>query len=390
MALPSSCAYISRTARSLTNLDSALWLLYPQTSNAVRSICTVHLAKQRISLFRSHPRRQVHAGPVDLPSKVSVSRYLLTRLYQLGVRSVHGVPAGLSLRVLEDFAPAGVRFIGSCNELNAAYAAEGYARVKGISALFTSFGVGELSAVNGVASAYADHSPLVHIVATPSTQEQNSGAIVQHSLGDGNLRIFAEIHAKITVAQVNLNCPDNVPEMCDWVLQQCVRNRRPVYIELPSDMQSRQVSASNLSHPLDVAPPLNNEEHEDAAVDLVLKRMYSSQRPMILTDGLAAGYDIDQELNQLVRRTGFPTMSVPYGNGIIDHMSHENYHGVHAGKFGKLNHTAYAKSTDLTLLFGPLLSGNNTIAFGGGPDVVARMWSPIHRQRLLFEALRSR
>ena len=39
------------------------------------------------------------------------------------------------------------------NELNAAYAADGYARVKnqGLGVVLTTFGVGELSATNGIA-----------------------------------------------------------------------------------------------------------------------------------------------------------------------------------------------------------------------------------------------
>lgn len=39
--------------------------------------------------------------------------------------------------------------IGNVNELNAAYAADGYARINGIAAICTTFGVGELSALNG-------------------------------------------------------------------------------------------------------------------------------------------------------------------------------------------------------------------------------------------------
>jgi pyruvate decarboxylase len=49
----------------------------------------------------------------------------------------------------------GLNWVGNANELNASYAADGYARVKGISALVTTFGVGELSAVNGIAGSYS-------------------------------------------------------------------------------------------------------------------------------------------------------------------------------------------------------------------------------------------
>jgi len=59
--------------------------------------------------------------------------------------------------------------VGTCNELNAAYAADGYARIKGVpTALVTTYAVGELSAMNGVAGAYAEQACMIHIVGMPS------------------------------------------------------------------------------------------------------------------------------------------------------------------------------------------------------------------------------
>ena len=107
-----------------------------------------------------------------MKSQVTVATYLFTRLRQLGVRSVHGVPGDFFLKALDQLQPAGLRWVGNCNELNAAYAADGYARVKGISALFTTFGVGEMSAYNAVAGSFCEHAPVVHIVGTPSRSIQ--------------------------------------------------------------------------------------------------------------------------------------------------------------------------------------------------------------------------
>lgn len=92
---------------------------------------------------------------------VTLGHYLFTRLRQLGVGSVHGVPGDYFLRALDLLKPAGLRWIGSCNELNAGYAADGYARVKGVSALMTTYGVGELSALNAVAGSFAEYAPVV-------------------------------------------------------------------------------------------------------------------------------------------------------------------------------------------------------------------------------------
>ena len=90
-----------------------------------------------------------------------------------------------------DYLPKnGLQWVGNCNELNAGYAADGYARVKGISAMITTFGVGELSALNAIAGSYAEYVPVIHIVGTPSTISQANGMLLHHTLGNGDFKVF--------------------------------------------------------------------------------------------------------------------------------------------------------------------------------------------------------
>jgi len=76
----------------------------------------------------------------------------------------------------------------------------------------------------------------------------------------------------------------------------------------------------------------------------------SARQPYILV-ALTARYDIANELNELIRVAGFPTLALPGGGGIV----------VHTGKLGEIGHTSHTGSSDLMLLFGPLLSRANTI-----------------------------
>ncbi|KAK5674167.1 hypothetical protein LTS12_029633, partial [Elasticomyces elasticus] len=122
---------------------------------------------------------------MDSDKITTLSEYLFTRLRQLGVGSIFGLPGDFSLQLLDYVEPSGLKWIGNCNELNAGYAADGYARVKGLGALVTTFGVGELSAINAIAGAYAERSPVVHIVGVPSRQVQDSRTQVHHTFNDG-------------------------------------------------------------------------------------------------------------------------------------------------------------------------------------------------------------
>lgn len=67
-----------------------------------------------------------------------------------------GVPCDYNLRLLDFVEPAGLHWVRNRNELNAAYAADGYALINGLSAIITTFGIGELSGLNSIARACAE------------------------------------------------------------------------------------------------------------------------------------------------------------------------------------------------------------------------------------------
>lgn len=100
----------------------------------------------------------------------TIGDYLLDRLVDCGIDRLFGVPGDYNLQFLDRvIAHSALGWVGCANELNAAYAADGYARIKGAGALLTTYGVGELSALNGIAGSYAEHIPVLHIVGAPST-----------------------------------------------------------------------------------------------------------------------------------------------------------------------------------------------------------------------------
>lgn len=128
--------------------------------------------------------------PSNDPEEICLIEYLFKRMHQIGVRSIFGVPGDYNLMALDYVQACGLRWIGNANELNAGYAADGYARIKGISALMTVMGVGELSAINAIAGLYIEKAPIVHIVGMPSTTSQRLRHNLHHSLGNGNLIHF--------------------------------------------------------------------------------------------------------------------------------------------------------------------------------------------------------
>ena len=302
-----------------------------------------------------------------MPDCIILARYLFARLHQIGLRSLHGVPGDFNLTLLDHVKPAGLDWIGDCNELNAGYAADGYARIKSIGALVTTFGVGELSALNAIAGAYAEFAPVVHIVGTPSRVLQDAGTLMHHTLNDGNYHHFVRMQSPVTVAQADLVDPTTAAAQIDDALEQCMFHSRPVYISIPTDMVEAKLEASRLNIPLRCRRQQSIDTRVVDVVKLVLECLRRSQRPFILVDGESRSCGVREELNDFVCASHFPTATTAYGKCLIDE-SLSNYHGVYSGNLGKLRYKEVFDSADVVLWFGPHMSDTNTYAFTTIPD----------------------
>jgi pyruvate decarboxylase len=299
------------------------------------------------------------------PTTTSLAEYLFSRLRQAGVGSIHGVPGDFNLELLDYVEPSGLKWVGNCNELNAGYAADGYARIKGLGAFITTFGVGELSAINAVAGAYAELAPVVHIVGTPSRAQQTSRTLTHHTLNDGEFGHFAAMYTNITVAQAKLFDIRTATDQIDAAIRQCLLQSRPVYISIPVDMVAVQVSTAPLGSPLKLprALPLNVEE----ALAETLDRIKKCERPMILVDGESTPHGIASEVHQFVEETQWPTWTSAFGKGCIDE-SLKNVHGIWKGRWATEEERQYIESCDLIVTFGPHFSSTNTYLFTSIPS----------------------
>lgn len=304
-------------------------------------------------------------GDNKMPRTVKLAEYLFTRLKQLGIGAIHGVPGDYNLTLLDHVEPSGLTWVGSANELNAGYAADGYARIKGFGALITTFGVGELSAINAIAGAFTERAGVVHIVGTPARNAQDSRLMVHHTLGDGDYRHFGQMAAHVTAAQTNLLDPRTAAEQIDQVLRQCIIQSRPVYIELPVDMVAVPILADGLNVDISV----HSEEFDPSLDDTtakVLDKIYAAKKPIILIDGEARGLGLVSTVQEFVNTTQWPTFTTGSGNGLID-MTASNVYGIYEGSYADPKVRELVESSDLALCFGAHFSTTNTYRFTGIP-----------------------
>ena len=163
-------------------------------------------------------------------NQATVAEYVLNRIAQLGIDKIFGVPGDYAFSIddaVEDV--SGLEWVGCANELNAAYAADGYARIRGAAMLTTTHGVGELSALNGVMGSKAHPLPIFHLVGMPSERIQRLGLITHHNLGDNRYDRFMPISGAACCVSAVLT-PDNCIEELERVIREALRQSMPAYI----------------------------------------------------------------------------------------------------------------------------------------------------------------
>ncbi|ENW78765.1 hypothetical protein F909_03727 [Acinetobacter sp. ANC 3929] len=259
---------------------------------------------------------------------IEIGDFLNLRLKQMGIQHLFGVPGDFNLSYLEQVeAGAQLEFIGNCNELNAAYAADGYARINGFAALTTTYGVGDLSAINGIAGAYAENVPVVHISGIPPLHVVQKGTLVHHTLIDGNYDNIMNCMKEFTVAQTRLT-PANAAFEIDRVLRQCFLDRRPVHIQLPSDITHVKIEVSDRA--LDLSYPVVEPELLQSAVAKLCEVIGSAKNPALLIDNEASVFGVTSLLSDLSQKCSIPFASMLTAKNIMDEGS-PRYVGTYVG-----------------------------------------------------------
>lgn len=289
----------------------------------------------------------------------TVGDYLLERLSELGIKEVFGVPGDYNLKFLDHIVehPA-LKWIGNANELNAAYAADGYGRTKGVSALVTTFGVGELSAVNGIAGSYAEKVPVIQIVGSPTMAVQNAHKLVHHTLGDGEFGHFEKMHESVTEAIGSLTKENAVSEI-DRVLRAAVEKRRPVYLNLPIDVAEAIVEKP--SQPL-LAKQATLSTREAELVTELEQALTQAKNPVVLAGNEIASFHLETYLADFIHKFNLPITTLPFGKGVFNEED-GHYLGVYAGSPTEEGLRNRVDKADLVVALGAKLTDSATSGF---------------------------
>src|SRR5207253_3913768 len=285
----------------------------------------------------------------------TVIDYIVQRLADEGIRDCFGVPGDYAFPVGDavDSNP-NIKWIGCSNELNAAYAADGYARARGAAMLSTTYAVGELSAINGVMGAKAERSLVFHVVGMPSYQNQRLRKTMHHTLGDGIFDKFIDISAQAACSHAVIN-PDNCVIEMERVIAEARRNNQPAYIVVPSDYAQATVTPTEV-RPLTLK---SNETSLKKAVAAITERIKSVKSIVALPAFTLSRVGLQKEAREAIEALGCPFSTTSMEKSIIDE-SHPQFAGMYSGVLSAEETRKIVEGAELVLDIGGVSFNDET------------------------------
>jgi indolepyruvate decarboxylase len=260
--------------------------------------------------------------------KQSIGNFLLRRLQEAGIRHIFGVPGDYNLELMQQLEDRGEPvWVGNCNELNASYATDAYARINGIGALSVTHGVGALSAINGIAGAYSEHVPVILISGSLPLRSVQRGDLMHHTLADPEKGNFYRMFAEVTEAQARVT-PENAVAEIDRLILTSWRRKRPVYMELPSDISYLEIEVPDHSLKLEMMP--SDQKNLKACSEMILERLNSAKSPAFLLDLDAIRFGVSKQIIELAERFQMPVASLNCAKGAVPESS-GHFVGTYAG-----------------------------------------------------------
>ena len=296
----------------------------------------------------------------------TVGKYLATRFEQIGLKHYFMVPGDYNLVLLDELLEnQNLEQIGCCNELNAAYAAEGYARVNGAGAVLTTFNVGAFSALNGVAGAYAERLPVIIVSSGPNTNDLGSNHVLHHTMDNSDLSYQYEVFRQVTCKAVRIVHPDTAPQLIDEAISAALRERKPAYIEIPCNLSAAPCSEPAPFSMLPAWQPSNARMLTDAvarASDLLGK----ANKPILLAGVHLRSYGAIDAFRELAEALGCAVAVMPNAKGFFPE-DHPQYVGIYWGEVSSLQCQAIVDWSDLIVAAGPVFNDYTTVGWSALP-----------------------
>jgi TPP-dependent 2-oxoacid decarboxylase len=282
----------------------------------------------------------------------TIGKYLIDRLYDHGVRHVFGIPGDYVLGFYDQLVHSKLQIVNTCDEQGAGFAADAYARVRGLGAVCITYCVGGLKVANTTAEAFAEKSPVVVISGAPGVKEREKNPLLHHKVREFDTQ--KKVFEQLTIASTVLSDPQTAFQEIDRVLHAALRYKRPVYVELPRDL----VAVPGIPHKTIDLHERSDPKALRAALAEAREMIDGARQPVILADVEIHRFGLQKELCKLLDKTRIPFAATVLGKSVVGE-EHPLYLGIYEGAMGRDDVRQYVESSDCLLMLGAFMTDIN-------------------------------
>jgi TPP-dependent 2-oxoacid decarboxylase len=285
--------------------------------------------------------------------------YLAARLAQAGITDFFGVPGDYNLVLLDELLKQpGLRMVGCCNELNAGYAADGYARVRGFSAVVVTYMVGATSLLNATAGSYSDDLPVLVVSGGPNSNDAPAHHLLHHTIGEKELYQASKCFEPVVRKAIVVRHLDDATAQIDEALLLCLRDKKPVYLEIACNLANASVPAPG---PMTLPPAAipGDAASLAAAVDAALAHLQGAIKPVLLAGVKLAPAGAQASFSKLADALGCATAVMPNAKGLFRE-DHAGFVGTYWGEVSSPDCAEVVESSDCQIIAGPIFNDYTT------------------------------
>ncbi|XP_010482907.1 PREDICTED: pyruvate decarboxylase 2 isoform X2 [Camelina sativa] len=308
----------------------------------------------------SSPLHSTSISPCD----ATLGRYLARRLVEIGVTDVFSVPGDFNLTLLDHLiAEPDLKLIGCCNELNAGYAADGYARSRGVGACVVTFTVGGLSVLNAIAGAYSENLPLICIVGGPNSNDYGTNRILHHTIGLPDFTQELRCFQAVTCYQAVINNLEESHELIDTAISTALKESKPVYISISCNLPAIPLPTfSRHPVPFMLPPRVSNQIGLDTAVEAAAEFLNKAVKPVLVGGPKLRVAKAADAFVELADASGYGVAVMPSAKGQIPE-HHTHFIGTYWGAVSTAFCAEIVESADAYLFAGPIFNDYSSVGY---------------------------
>ncbi|XP_010323135.1 pyruvate decarboxylase 2 isoform X2 [Solanum lycopersicum] len=305
-----------------------------------------------------------HSSSVIASPDANLGRHLARRLVEIGVEDVFSVPGDFNLTLLDHLiAEPRLKNVGCCNELNAGYAADGYARSRGVGACVVTFTVGGLSVINAIAGAYSENLPIICIVGGPNTNDYGTNRILHHTIGLPDFSQELRCFQTVTCYQAVINNLEDAHEQIDRAISTALIERKPVYISVSCNLPATpHPTFSRDPIPFFLSPRLSSKKGLEAAVDAAVAFLSKAVKPVMIGGPKLRVAKACDAFAELADSSGYAMAMMPSAKGLVPE-KHPHFIGTYWGAVGTSYCAEIVESADAYLFAGPVFNDYSSVGY---------------------------